>query len=98
MENLMPKEITQDRWQSILEAMPPIYISEVDGKNVSKGIAMSEPYSHTSKAVVLIVCYQQDGKFYEVLAEIYRPDGHAVWETFNHIGKRDYIAKLVKPS
>jgi len=79
------KEITEDRWEYMLEVLPPLYVSHLDGKPIKSGICCSEAYTHNDKGVVLTICYKgEDGKFYEGFANVFTKDGKAIWDTYNH--------------
>lgn len=87
------KLIDEERHNYMLEVIPPLWITHVDGKNVRQGFACSEAYTHSLNAVVLTVCYKHEGKYYETLCEIFKTDGTAIWDTYNHCYTRDNIAK-----
>lgn len=81
----MKKQITEDRWEYMLEVLPPLYVTHLDGLPIRQGIACSEAYDHNSKGVVLTVCYQgQDGNFYETHANVFTKAGAPIWDTYNH--------------
>jgi hypothetical protein len=77
--------ITEERYDYMLEVLPPLYVSQLDGKRIKKGICCSEAYSHNDKGVVLTICFKgEDGNYYEGLANVFTKDGKQIWETYNH--------------
>lgn len=86
------KEITEERYYYILEVLPPLYISHIDGEPIHDGIACSEAYTH-SNSVVLTVCYKKNGKYYETLAELFSSDNKPIWDTYNYMYSHSNIAK-----
>jgi hypothetical protein len=86
------KLIDENRWQYMLEVLPPLYIKTLDGIAISNGIACSEPYTF-ARSVVLTVCYKKDGEYYECEAEVYTEDGKPMGDTYNHCYSTGNIAK-----
>ena len=79
------KQITEERWEYMLEVLPPLYVTMLDGVPIRKGICCSEAYDHNDKGVVLTICYLgNDGHFYEGLVNVTTQDGKAIWDTYNH--------------
>lgn len=79
------KEITKDRWEYMLEVLPPLYVSHLDGNRIKDGICCSEAYTHNDRGVVLTICYKgEDGKYYEGLANVTTVGGKPIWDTYDH--------------
>lgn len=79
------KQITEQRWEYMLEVLPPIYVTHLDGKPIKKGICCSEAYTHNSKGVVLTICFLgDDGVYYEGFVNVYTQEKQQIWETYNH--------------
>lgn len=88
------KEITEDRYYDMLGAVPPLWISSLDGKPMKAAFALGEAYSHAKigdgyKATFLAF-YEKDGKYYEV--------GNKVFFTGKGIAFRVDESDLVKYS
>jgi len=92
------KLIDEERHDYILNVLPPLYISYVDGVKVKNGIACSEPYTHGKNAVVLTVCYRVEDKYYEVDCEIFKADGTPIWDTYDHCYSSNNIATTWRKS
>ena len=79
------KQISQDRWEYMLEVLPPLYVKELDGKPIENGICCSEAYTHNDKGVVLTICYKaDDGNYYEGFANVFTKERKPIWDTYNH--------------
>ncbi len=93
------KEITEERYNDMMEVLPPIYINPSTVKQEAySAFAVSEAYSH-GKSVILTVCWKerqgQAIKFYERLMEVYTPAGKPIDETYGHYYGRSYKAMQV---
>lgn len=83
-------EITEDRYDDMLEVLPPIYITHVDGNKVKSGFCVSEPYTHLNNGgVVLTTCYKLDGKYYMCLCAAFKYNDNAIKDTYNAEYTRD---------
>jgi hypothetical protein len=90
------KEITKERWNYILEVLPPLYIGYIDGEPIHDGIACSEPFCMGETSNVFTVCYKKEGKYYETLAEVFSSDNKPIWDSYNYIFSSGNIAKTFK--
>jgi hypothetical protein len=64
------KEATEDRYDDMLGAVPPIYCSSIDGVGVRGGFAVGEAYSHNNKGETIYYGFYQVGdKYYETLVK-----------------------------
>jgi len=71
-ENEDPKkyvEITEDKFDTMLESMPPIFVSEMDG-NKCEGFAVSEPNSTREGKPTFWTYVKMNGKHYKVHATL----------------------------
>ena len=62
--NHEPKEVTENEMDDMLNCMPPIYVSTVDGIVVEAGFAVSEPISSHNGQPTFAVYFKMDGKCY----------------------------------
>lgn len=80
MKNL--KEITEERYYELLEAVPPIYVSELDGEKIKSGFAVGEANRHANDGrPAYTVCLMEDNKYFEVEAVLSYPDGKPILYT-----------------
>lgn len=75
--------IGKKRYNEMLEALPPIYVDEVDGMKVS-GFAVSEPSSERQGIPTFTVCFKQGEKYYEKECTLKNADGEDItFRTYN---------------
>jgi hypothetical protein len=86
------KEITADRYDDLLDCMPPVYIIMLDGVKIQKGFAMGEPYTHAIGTVVSTVCYEKDGKYYMTEACLFKGNGAKITDINSQYYTRENIA------
>lgn len=97
------KQITEDRYNEMLDVLPPVYIRKLHGFEVKGAFACSEPYTHRyykdeklNKVVCVVVCSvfwrDNDGNYYEELCELYKADGTPINDTYYHCYTRGNIA------
>ena len=55
-----------------------IFISKVDGQNVSRGFAVCEAFTYNESGVVLTVCYKSGIEFFECLANLKDSNGNFI--------------------
>lgn len=79
MKNL--KEITEEKYYDMLEAVPPIYVSELDGEQIKAGFALGEAHSQTKGQLTYILCLKKDDKYYEIETILFTPDGKPILYT-----------------
>jgi hypothetical protein len=79
------KEVDKKQHEKMLEVLPPIYVSTVDGIKVQSGFAVSEPYSETDEGIpTFSVFFKLDGKYYETEASLAKADGKDItFATYN---------------
>jgi len=91
------KEITEDRWEYMLEVLPPMYLLEIDGKKVKGGFAVSEALSHGPDGGPTFSAYWQEGeKFYEQEVSVIRPTGKNVGWNYTAYAYEKFVATSVK--
>lgn len=86
-------EIKEERFDDMLEILPPIYISHIDGNKVKFGFCVSEPYTHLNNgAVVLTTCYKLHGKYYTCLSVVLKNNDKYIKDTYADEYTRDNYA------
>jgi hypothetical protein len=75
---------TQERHDYLLEVLPPIYLSRIDGVPVKAGIACSEAYSHTSQDIVVLDCAYMDneGNYKECQCVVFNSKAQGITDTY----------------
>lgn len=85
-------EITESRYDDMLEILPPIFITHLDGNRI-KGFCVSEAYTHLNNGgVVLTTCYKLDGKYYTCLCAVFKNSDNPIRDTYNAEYTRDNYA------
>ena len=69
------KEIKEEEYERMLEVLPPIYLTTVDGVRVKEGFAVAEPSSERNHQPTFGVYFKMAGKFYSTLALLYKTSG-----------------------
>lgn len=64
------EEITEGRYDELLNVMPVIYVSKVDDKVVGKGFAIAEANDYNTKGVVLTICFRTDSRYFMAKANL----------------------------
>lgn len=74
-EIIEDKVISEDHYDNMLGAMPPIWITNLDGIPLKGAFALGEPYNHVKLGdiykAVFLAFYEKDGKYYEVGNKVY---------------------------
>lgn len=78
------EEITEARYDELLNVMPVIYISKVDDKVVGKGFAIAEAYEYNAKGVVLTICFRKDNQLFAAKANL-RYQGRYVGDNYSDL-------------
>lgn len=83
------KEINEERYDNMLNVMPPVYITHIDGNPVKEGFGVGEAYSEFNNTVVLTTCYKKEGKYYECFCVMYKHNYKPIIETYSAEWTRD---------
>ncbi len=97
------QEVTEDIYNDMLGALPPIFINEVYGKKV-EGFAVSEPMSSVTlrdtgkEYPTFNVFYKDNGKYYKVEAVLQNRDkGLISYKLYNDMAyTRNNLAIVIK--
>lgn len=90
------KEVTQERYDDMLEVLPPMYLSEIDGKKVKNGFAVSEALSQNDDGPTFVGYWEEDGKFFSSEVSVIKPNGKNVgWNYYAHAFTKGNTAKTI---
>jgi len=75
LEDNLPNEVSEAEYWEMLEVLPPYYFEKLDGKKVSGGFAVGEPYSHVDSKdgtkSTFSAYYKKDGKHFSAPNYVY---------------------------
>lgn len=68
------EEITAEQFDNFLGALPPIYLTDINGKKHRNMFAVSEAVSYEQGADTFTICWIEGEKYYSTIARLYAHD------------------------